>query len=1431
MRFYQINKKRIQEVFTLLSFSLLLISSFVPQLITAPQANAIVFSYPHLNFIKQQTEPIASNIEEQPVKSSSQDVVYPFIQESQSDFYYQADLGSFQTWFYDRAEKKAITRVGIDDQHYLEFFLPKEKNVPINLTEKGYSYQVSKDLKIDYSIKGNELKEDIIINQKPSDDSFEFSFKEKGIFHAEVGGEYYFFQSDSLEKIFKFQKPTVIDAEGQSGNISLNITDEKIVFTMDSEFRKNAQYPIVIDPYTVGTTTSTNGLGLEKDRSLVRNSRGIMIMVWYQNATNYLVGSRSLDDGNTWLQLNADSSGSTAIGGDANSNGAYSAFVDGSDNIDLAYTSATCDTSGSDRSACFRVLTFNSTDFTYSVGAEATVYAGVAAAPIDFPSVTESSNATIFVEIDAEGASGVYDATQILYSTNGTGWSAETARINDSDDPVLVMEAATNERMSFYAYTSNNYLKHNYYNGTAWVGEVAVSDIGSAYNYSVAVGSGLPGDVHLVYTNSGAVNYRSYNGTSWSNATSLASANADDAVITYLGFGRLIVFAAITEGNVERIQYKRYNGTSWDSNWTYVSGVVTAFDSVQVYSTGESNYIIETTDAGDYGEGDVSFLAYALNDYLYIGSDSKFESASFFLSTNSSTDLTPDWEYYGSNTANWADLTETDNTAGFTASGSVTWSNPADWTQNEVNGVTKYWARVSGGSSPMTPPVASYILPAQSTLSSAAPERMVEISTFEQTSQKGFGDSVNDYIFDLEVFDSYLYAVTGKPSGGAELWRTNSGLTWSQVSTDGLGDSNNVYFASLTTAGEYLYIGTRNGNTGAEMWRSTNGTGFAQVNNDGFGDSNNIAIEKTTVFKDYLFASTYNSNTGTEIWRCDVTNCDAQADWSQVNSDAFGDSINIESLVLTEVDDGTNKWLYAATGRSNTSGSEIWRCSDSSDCNTSGDWSAVIQDANGGFGDANNTIIRSAEIFNGYLYLGTNNSSTGTEVWRCDVTNCDGSADFSQINSDGFGSANTTTTLDLKSYYGQYLYAGTQNTNTGAPLFACPLSSGCNASGDWTRINAVGFGATRNQGIESFQIYKDYMYMGVDDLITGPAVIRDFYNRAPVGWTDGASSPYNVKYDEVRYRPNQDNWRWYDDQAESDPSIDFAAENTVASGVHKMNAIRLRVTLREDGHFSGTDIRMKLQYSTSNSQFFDVGPSYSTYAPWRYFDGGGSDDGTISTRRLTDSDANGPYVEELVRTSTFDQGANDWTEWDFSIENYNATANTTYYFRAVWEESNEAVILSSGKISPSLTTTTAYTLSLDTPASVTLTGYTLGAGNGISTTTFSEAEKITMRDYTGSGNGWTVTALSTNLTSGGDTLVAGSITWTTGTITPLLAASLTGVSAGAGGTMDPTTPVTVATATAGNGAGGYTIKPTIEVKDLDNKNAGNYSGTFTLTIQ
>lgn len=150
-------------------------------------------------------------------------------------------------------------------------------------------------------------------------------------------------------------------------------------------------------------------------------------------------------------------------------------------------------------------------------------------------------------------------------------------------------------------------------------------------------------------------------------------------------------------------------------------------------------------------------------------------------------------------------------------------------------------------------------------------------------------------------------------------------------------------------------------------------------------------------------------------------------------------------------------------------------------------------------------------------------------------------------------------------------------------------------------------------------------------------------------------------------------------------------------------------------------------------------------------------------------------------------------------------------------------------------TLTAGTFALTVPATTTISG-TLGSAPSFS----QQMGQIEVQDSRGSLVGWTLTAVTTGdlVRSGtpsasislGTSSTGGPLSITTGTITPVGISSLLNVSAGAGGSLNPSQSVTVARALLGAGGGTYDMTPTLTLTPPANTTSGTYTTTITFTL-
>jgi len=248
----------------------------------------------------------------------------------------------------------------------------------------------------------------------------------------------------------------------------------------------------------------------------------------------------------------------------------------------------------------------------------------------------------------------------------------------------------------------------------------------------------------------------------------------------------------------------------------------------------------------------------------------------------------------------------------------------------------------------------------------------------------------------------------------------------------------------------------------------------------------------------------------------------------------------------------------------------------------------------------------------------------------------------------------------------------------------------------------------------------------------------------------GGTYTYTPQIVLTGYTPRMNNWQWYGDEA-TDTSAGhlttaYAAENTAPPTAEMGLSIplKLRVNLTELDGVAENNSRKKLQYGTLPAgPWTTVAAIGNTARMWRFYDGGGAADALIHSGGgvLSDSAATAMITEDNtgVNPANSDHAASTTTEWEFCIQNYSATASTTYYFSLQDETLGITIPLGSGKNPPSINTG-SYDISITAPASVNLGNFAFGSA-AYATYTFSDAEKITIRDNTGIGGyGWSCTA-------------------------------------------------------------------------------------------
>jgi Family of unknown function (DUF5719) len=223
------------------------------------------------------------------------------------------------------------------------------------------------------------------------------------------------------------------------------------------------------------------------------------------------------------------------------------------------------------------------------------------------------------------------------------------------------------------------------------------------------------------------------------------------------------------------------------------------------------------------------------------------------------------------------------------------------------------------------------------------------------------------------------------------------------------------------------------------------------------------AVSSMTVFNGTLYAGTENNSNsgpteGGKVFSLGPTG------WSQINTSGFGSAANDRISSLTNYNGqlvaGTRNNAGACQVRAFASGPGIW-------------FPLGIQTFGG-----NNTDATFMAVFNGNLYMGTDNSSDGCGVWEYT-----GGLTWNQVNSNGFGNSDSAVT-SMTTFNGR-LYVGTSNSG------GCHVYSydGSNWSQE-TLPGSSGFGEPSNIAASSMFGDPTGLYLGTSNGIQSGGPIQ-----------------------------------------------------------------------------------------------------------------------------------------------------------------------------------------------------------------------------------------------------------------------------------------------------------------------------------------------------
>ena len=357
-----------------------------------------------------------------------------------------------------------------------------------------------------------------------------------------------------------------------------------------------------------------------------------------------------------------------------------------------------------------------------------------------------------------------------------------------------------------------------------------------------------------------------------------------------------------------------------------------------------------------------------------------------------------------------------------------------------------------------------------------------EIPGWLQVNSNGFGDPLTGEVSALEAFNGYLYAGTYNPINpapgqlydGAQIFRSQNGMTWSAMTLPGFGDTHDIAppaILDLTIFNGYIYASTGRGGNAAQIRRSGDGENWPPMVIDSFADPDNQDITALAEYDGKIYAGVTNQNSGPLLWSSFTGDNNS---WTQVTQGDPGTPA--ASVTGFAVFDGG---LYGAV---ETNGpAQVW-------VSYGTDWAPVRND---GFGNSNTTLTGGMAVFSNTLYIGAGNTEDGAHLLR---TN--NGADWFEAIDPGFGDTNNQK-VEVVFVFQNQLYVSVKNAVTGIELWR-------SADGTvWEQANQDGFGDINNSSSNWSNATADFLghfYIGTSNVVDGGEVWRMLqkYNFFPL---------------------------------------------------------------------------------------------------------------------------------------------------------------------------------------------------------------------------------------------------------------------------------------------------------------------------------------------
>jgi hypothetical protein len=364
---------------------------------------------------------------------------------------------------------------------------------------------------------------------------------------------------------------------------------------------------------------------------------------------------------------------------------------------------------------------------------------------------------------------------------------------------------------------------------------------------------------------------------------------------------------------------------------------------------------------------------------------------------------------------------------------------------------------------------------------------------------------------------------------------------------------------------------------------------WGKVNFNGFGDVDNKSSFPMKSFKDNLYIGVWN-DAGVEIW---MTPEGTSTNWNQVNVNGFGAPENSHSTSMKVFNDE----LYV--GVFNEGGGELWLTDDGTS------WNQVsIAEFS-----SDNISIRAMSAFapyedNKHLYIGTDNEEGG-QLWMTNngidwllleddgFGNADNTSVYSMgiLNNDGFGYSSNQAAYSMCNFK-DHLYVGTVNHLTGTQVWRTSDGS------SWLQSNEDGFGDPSNSCSYWMTVFNNRLYVGTGDVVarvwrTEDGVIWEQVNSDSFDNSDNTVVHSLIVFNDYLYAGTGNKWGteiWRYKEAKEEIT-ECLLEQVFKNKPHALDALRtIRDTVRSRSLRGSEYVELYYRYLSEISEIYDTYP-------------------------------------------------------------------------------------------------------------------------------------------------------------------------------------------------------------------------------------------------